>query len=76
MHGYEAKLFFPKNINNTHNFLIYLQWFTISGYSDWTADAGINLQPQKRQTRQATKYAFGTLRRENLKSLEEKAEET
>uniref|UniRef100_A0A4X2L692 Bromodomain and WD repeat-containing protein 3 n=1 Tax=Vombatus ursinus TaxID=29139 RepID=A0A4X2L692_VOMUR len=44
-------------------------------YSDWTADAGINLQPPKRQTRQTTRKICISSEEENLKdtkSLEEK----
>lgn len=43
-----------------------------SEYSDWTADAGINLQPPKRQTRQATRKICSSSEEENLKSLEER----
>ncbi|XP_027695237.1 bromodomain and WD repeat-containing protein 3 isoform X5 [Vombatus ursinus] len=46
-----------------------------SDYSDWTADAGINLQPPKRQTRQTTRKICISSEEENLKdtkSLEEK----
>ncbi|XP_010856192.1 PREDICTED: bromodomain and WD repeat-containing protein 3-like [Bison bison bison] len=43
-----------------------------SEYSDWTADAGINLQPPKRQTRQATQKICSSSEEENLKSLEER----
>ncbi|OBS79128.1 hypothetical protein A6R68_18480, partial [Neotoma lepida] len=43
-----------------------------SEYSDWTADAGINLQPPKRQTRQATQKIYSSSEDENLKSLEDK----
>ncbi|XP_048653245.1 bromodomain and WD repeat-containing protein 3 [Marmota marmota marmota] len=51
-------------------------WFIYSDssseYSDWTADAGINLQPPKRQTRQATRKICSSSEEENLKSLEER----
>uniref|UniRef100_A0A452IHQ4 Bromodomain and WD repeat-containing protein 1 n=1 Tax=Gopherus agassizii TaxID=38772 RepID=A0A452IHQ4_9SAUR len=46
-----------------------------SEYSDWTADAGINLQPPKRQTRQATRKICSSSEDENMKEtkgLEEK----
>uniref|UniRef100_A0A8C0XC22 Bromo domain-containing protein n=1 Tax=Castor canadensis TaxID=51338 RepID=A0A8C0XC22_CASCN len=43
-----------------------------SEYSDWTADAGINLQPPKRQTRQATRKIGSSSEEENLKPLEER----
>ncbi|PNJ48376.1 BRWD3 isoform 4 [Pongo abelii] len=43
-----------------------------SEYSDWTADAGINLQPPKRQTRQTTRKICSSSDEENLKSLEER----
>ncbi|KAM5221702.1 bromodomain and WD repeat-containing protein 3 [Ctenodactylus gundi] len=43
-----------------------------SEYSDWTADAGINLQPPKRQTRQTTRKICSSSEEENLKSLEER----
>ncbi|EHB03804.1 Bromodomain and WD repeat-containing protein 3 [Heterocephalus glaber] len=43
-----------------------------SDYSDWTADAGINLQPPKRQTRQATRKVCSSSEEENLKSPEER----
>ncbi|ELV14183.1 Bromodomain and WD repeat-containing protein 3, partial [Tupaia chinensis] len=43
-----------------------------SEYSDWTADAGINLQPPKRQTRQATRKICSSSEEENLKSQEER----
>ncbi|XP_074133377.1 bromodomain and WD repeat-containing protein 3 isoform X3 [Sminthopsis crassicaudata] len=46
-----------------------------SDYSDWTADAGINLQPPKRQTRQTTRKICISSEEENLKdskSLEAK----
>uniref|UniRef100_A0A8C9EWL3 Bromodomain and WD repeat domain containing 3 n=1 Tax=Pavo cristatus TaxID=9049 RepID=A0A8C9EWL3_PAVCR len=38
-----------------------------SEYSDWTADAGINLQPPKRQTRQAARKICSSSEDENLK---------
>uniref|UniRef100_A0A8B9Q1Q0 Bromodomain and WD repeat-containing protein 1 n=1 Tax=Apteryx owenii TaxID=8824 RepID=A0A8B9Q1Q0_APTOW len=46
-----------------------------SEYSDWTADAGINLQPPKRQTRQAARKICSSSEDENMKGtkgLEEK----
>uniref|UniRef100_G1SND3 Bromodomain and WD repeat domain containing 3 n=1 Tax=Oryctolagus cuniculus TaxID=9986 RepID=G1SND3_RABIT len=43
-----------------------------SEYSDWTADAGINLQPPKRQTRQATRKFCSSSEEENLKSVDER----
>ncbi|KAM8965151.1 bromodomain and WD repeat-containing protein 3 isoform 2-T2 [Sarcophilus harrisii] len=46
-----------------------------SDYSDWTADAGINLQPPKRQTRQTARKICISSEEENLKdskSLEAK----
>lgn len=38
-----------------------------SEYSDWTADAGINLQPPKRQTRQAARKICSSSEDENMK---------
>uniref|UniRef100_A0A8D2PPC5 Bromodomain and WD repeat-containing protein 1 n=1 Tax=Zosterops lateralis melanops TaxID=1220523 RepID=A0A8D2PPC5_ZOSLA len=38
-----------------------------SEYSDWTADAGINLQPPKRQTRQAARKICSSSEDENTK---------
>ncbi|XP_063794477.1 bromodomain and WD repeat-containing protein 3 isoform X4 [Pseudophryne corroboree] len=38
-----------------------------SEYSDWTTDAGINLQPPKRQTRQATRKMCSSSEDENVK---------
>ncbi|KAM4663406.1 bromodomain and WD repeat-containing protein 3 [Discoglossus pictus] len=38
-----------------------------SEYSDWTADAGINLQPPKRRTRQTTRKMSSSSEDENLK---------
>ncbi|RMC21262.1 hypothetical protein DUI87_02123 [Hirundo rustica rustica] len=38
-----------------------------SEYSDWTADAGINLQPPKRQTRQAAQKICSSSEDENMK---------
>uniref|UniRef100_A0A803SPR0 Bromo domain-containing protein n=1 Tax=Anolis carolinensis TaxID=28377 RepID=A0A803SPR0_ANOCA len=38
-----------------------------SEYSDWTADAGINLQPPKRQTRQAARKICSSSEDENVK---------
>ncbi|NXK98393.1 BRWD3 protein, partial [Formicarius rufipectus] len=38
-----------------------------SEYSDWTADAGINLQPPKRQTRQAARKICSSSEEENVK---------
>nr|XP_020663375.1 bromodomain and WD repeat-containing protein 3 [Pogona vitticeps] len=38
-----------------------------SEYSDWTADAGINLQPPKRQTRQAARKICSSSEDENAK---------
>ncbi|KAJ7310307.1 hypothetical protein JRQ81_007211 [Phrynocephalus forsythii] len=38
-----------------------------SEYSDWTADAGINLQPPKRQTRQAVRKICSSSEDENAK---------
>uniref|UniRef100_A0A8C0ULE3 Bromodomain and WD repeat-containing protein 1 n=1 Tax=Cyanistes caeruleus TaxID=156563 RepID=A0A8C0ULE3_CYACU len=38
-----------------------------SDYSDWTADAGINLQPPKRQTRQAARKICSSSEDENMK---------
>ncbi|XP_015274333.1 PREDICTED: bromodomain and WD repeat-containing protein 3 [Gekko japonicus] len=38
-----------------------------SEYSDWTADAGINLQPPKRQTRQASRKICSSSEDENAK---------
>ncbi|CAH2314773.1 bromodomain and WD repeat-containing 3 isoform X2 [Pelobates cultripes] len=38
-----------------------------SEYSDWTADAGINLQPPKRQTRQTTRKMCSSSEDENAK---------
>ncbi|CAI5793759.1 and WD repeat-containing 3 isoform X1 [Podarcis lilfordi] len=40
-----------------------------SEYSDWTADAGINLQPPKRQTRQATRKMCSSSEDENMKDM-------
>lgn len=50
----------------------FLQLFIIysdssSEYSDWTADAGINLQPPKRQTRQAARKICSSSEDENMK---------
>jgi len=50
----------------------FLQFYIIysdssSEYSDWTADAGINLQPPKRQTRQAARKICSSSADENLK---------
>ncbi|XP_069068681.1 bromodomain and WD repeat-containing protein 3 isoform X2 [Pleurodeles waltl] len=42
-----------------------------SEYSDWTADAGINLQPPKRQTRQTTRNACGSSDDESTKDKKE-----
>uniref|UniRef100_A0A8C5TJY7 Bromodomain and WD repeat domain containing 3 n=1 Tax=Malurus cyaneus samueli TaxID=2593467 RepID=A0A8C5TJY7_9PASS len=39
-----------------------------SEYSDWTADAGINLQPPKRQTRQAARKICSSSEDENVKA--------
>ncbi|XP_031228007.1 bromodomain and WD repeat-containing protein 3, partial [Mastomys coucha] len=47
-----------------------------SEYSDWIADAGINLQPPKRQTRQATQKIYSSSEDENLKSLEDRQKKT
>ncbi|KAL6086679.1 hypothetical protein STEG23_028440, partial [Scotinomys teguina] len=43
-----------------------------SEYSDWIADAGINLQPPKRQTRQATQKIYSSSEDENVKSVEDR----
>uniref|UniRef100_A0A8C2YEM2 Bromodomain and WD repeat-containing protein 1 n=1 Tax=Coturnix japonica TaxID=93934 RepID=A0A8C2YEM2_COTJA len=50
----------------------FLQFYVIysdssSEYSDWTADAGINLQPPKRQTRQAARKICSSSEDENVK---------
>ncbi|KAJ7419398.1 hypothetical protein WISP_54044 [Willisornis vidua] len=49
----------------------YLYWAlncdSSSEYSDWTADAGINLQPPKRQTRQAARKICSSSEDENTK---------
>lgn len=50
----------------------FLQFYIIysdssSEYSDWTADAGINLQPPKRQTRQAARKICSSSEDENVK---------
>lgn len=54
----------------------FLQLFIIcsdssSEYSDWTADAGINLQPPKRQTRQAARKICSSSEDENMKGTKE-----
>ncbi|XP_075429008.1 bromodomain and WD repeat-containing protein 3-like isoform X1 [Ascaphus truei] len=41
-----------------------------SEYSDWTADAGINLQPPKRQTRQTARKLCSSSEEENGKEVE------
>uniref|UniRef100_A0A672UTK8 Bromodomain and WD repeat domain containing 3 n=1 Tax=Strigops habroptila TaxID=2489341 RepID=A0A672UTK8_STRHB len=46
-------------------FIIYSD--SSSEYSDWTADAGINLQPPKRQTRQAARKICSSSEDENMK---------
>uniref|UniRef100_A0A8C3LGW7 Bromodomain and WD repeat domain containing 3 n=1 Tax=Chrysolophus pictus TaxID=9089 RepID=A0A8C3LGW7_CHRPC len=56
----------------TEVLLFFLQFYIIysdssSEYSDWTADAGINLQPPKRQTRQAARKICSSSEDENLK---------
>ncbi|XP_053329912.1 bromodomain and WD repeat-containing protein 3 [Spea bombifrons] len=43
---------------------------TSSEYSDWTADAGINLQPPKRQTRQTTRRMSSSSEDENAREEE------
>uniref|UniRef100_A0A8C2U2J1 Bromodomain and WD repeat-containing protein 3 n=1 Tax=Coturnix japonica TaxID=93934 RepID=A0A8C2U2J1_COTJA len=43
-----------------------------SEYSDWTADAGINLQPPKRQTRQAARKICSSSEDENVKGTKGK----
>ncbi|XP_044129416.1 bromodomain and WD repeat-containing protein 3-like [Bufo gargarizans] len=45
---------------------------TSSDYSDWTADAGINLQPPKRQTRQTTRKMYSSSEDENPAKEEER----
>uniref|UniRef100_A0A8C5IXF0 Bromodomain and WD repeat-containing protein 1 n=1 Tax=Junco hyemalis TaxID=40217 RepID=A0A8C5IXF0_JUNHY len=49
----------------SYNFFIYSD--SSSEYSDWTADAGINLQPPKRQTRQAARKICSSSEDENMK---------
>uniref|UniRef100_A0A670JXD1 Bromodomain and WD repeat domain containing 3 n=1 Tax=Podarcis muralis TaxID=64176 RepID=A0A670JXD1_PODMU len=45
-----------------------------SEYSDWTADAGINLQPPKRQTRQATRKMCSSSEDEHMKDMKGREE--
>uniref|UniRef100_A0A8C6NBR0 Bromodomain and WD repeat-containing protein 1 n=1 Tax=Melopsittacus undulatus TaxID=13146 RepID=A0A8C6NBR0_MELUD len=51
------------------SFIIYSD--SSSEYSDWTADAGINLQPPKRQTRQAARKICSSSEDENMKGTKD-----
>uniref|UniRef100_A0A674HLJ2 Bromodomain and WD repeat-containing protein 1 n=1 Tax=Taeniopygia guttata TaxID=59729 RepID=A0A674HLJ2_TAEGU len=52
--------------SHSYNFFIVYS-DSSSEYSDWTADAGINLQPPKRQTRQAARKICSSSEDENMK---------
>uniref|UniRef100_A0A674HEU3 Bromodomain and WD repeat-containing protein 1 n=1 Tax=Taeniopygia guttata TaxID=59729 RepID=A0A674HEU3_TAEGU len=67
-HAYQTRSTIEHSHFCSHSYNFFIVYSDSSSeYSDWTADAGINLQPPKRQTRQAARKICSSSEDENMK---------